>query len=211
MSDHRPGAKAHGDAFAGVYADDDSPLARDMIANERTLRELEEADFPLPGRTRVITVANQKGGVGKTTTSVNIAAALAKRGATVLVIDSDPQGNASTAVGVTHTSGTPGVYEVMLDGRAISDVMIACPDLPTLWCVPATIDLAGADIELVNVMRREFRLADAVRAFLDERGSEFHYVIIDCPRASASSRSTRWSWPRRCSSPSSASTTRSRG
>jgi chromosome partitioning protein len=129
----------------------------------------------------VIAVANQKGGVGKTTTTVNVAAALAQRGATVLVIDCDPQGNASTAIGVTHTSGTPSIYEVMLDGETLAGVMVRCPRIPSLWCVPATIDLAGADIELVNVMRREFRLSDAVRAFLDSHGSEFHYVIIDCP------------------------------
>jgi chromosome partitioning protein len=184
VNDHGPRIgtdRARNDAFSGVFADDDSPLARDMIANERTLRELEEADFPLPQRTRVITVSNQKGGVGKTTTSVNVAAALAKRGATVLVIDSDPQGNASTAVGVTHTSGTPSIYEVMLDGKTLAEVMVRCPDLPSLWCVPATIDLAGADIELVNVMRREFRLSDAVRAFLETHGRDFHYIIIDCP------------------------------
>ncbi len=173
--------RARNDAFSGVFADDDSPLARDMLANERTLRELEEANFPLPPRTRVITVSNQKGGVGKTTTSVNVAAALAQHGATVLVIDSDPQGNASTAVGITHTSGTPSIYEVMLDGKTLAEVMVRCPDLPSLWCVPATIDLAGADIELVNVMRREFRLSDAVRAFLETHGGEFHYIIIDCP------------------------------
>ncbi len=181
MNDHGPGTgtdRARHDAFSGVFADDDSPLARDMLANERMLRELQEADFPLPARTRVITVSNQKGGVGKTTTSVNIAAALAQRGATVLVIDGDPQGNASTAIGVTHTSGTPSIYEVMLDGQSLDGVMVRCP---SLWCVPATIDLAGADIELVNVMRREFRLSDAVRAFLDAHSDEFHYVIIDCP------------------------------
>jgi chromosome partitioning protein len=184
VNDHGSGLgtdRTRHDAFSRVFADDDSPLARDMLANERTLRELEEADFPLPSRTRVITVSNQKGGVGKTTTTVNVAAALAQRGATVLVIDCDPQGNASTAIGVTHTSGTPSIYEVMLDGETLAGVMVRCPRIPSLWCVPATIDLAGADIELVNVMRREFRLSDAVRAFLDSHGSEFHYVIIDCP------------------------------
>ena len=184
MNDHGSGIgtdRSRSDAFSGVFADDDSPLARDMIANERTLRELEEADFPLPARTRVVTVSNQKGGVGKTTTTVNVAAALAKRGAKVLVIDSDPQGNASTAIGVTHTSGTPSIYEVMLDGKTLADVMVPCPEIPSLWCVPATIDLAGADIELVSVVRREFQLKDAVDAFLAAEGRDFHYVFIDCP------------------------------
>ncbi|MCJ7827358.1 MAG: AAA family ATPase, partial [Demequinaceae bacterium] len=137
--------------------------------------------FPLPVETRVITVSNQKGGVGKTTTSVNIAAALASKGARVLVIDSDPQGNASTALGVTHTSGTPSIYEVMLDGKRMAEVMVACPHIPSLFCVPATIDLAGADIELVNVMRREFRLQDALSEFLKNEGRDFHYIFIDCP------------------------------
>ena len=170
-----------GDAFSGVFADDDSPLAREMLETERRRRALEQADFPLPRSPRVVTVSNQKGGVGKTTTSVNVAAALASRGARVLVIDSDPQGNASTALGVTHTSGTPSIYEVILDGQRLADVMVPCPQIPSLMCVPATIDLAGADIELVNVMRREFRLADAVRDFLENEGKDYHYVFIDCP------------------------------
>lgn len=170
-----------GDAFAGVRVDDDSPLAREMIETERLRKSLEVADFPLPTKTRVITVANQKGGVGKTTTSVNIAAALASKGARVLVVDSDPQGNASTALGVTHTSGTPSIYEVMLDGLKMADVIAPCPNIPSLTCAPATIDLAGADIELVNVMRREFRLQDALTDYLAHEGRDLHYVFIDCP------------------------------
>ena len=169
------------DAFSGVYADHDSPLAREMLDTERKRRELEETDFPRPAQTRVVTVSNQKGGVGKTTTSVNVAAALAAKGAKVLLIDSDPQGNASTALGVDHHSGTPSIYEVMIDGKRIADVMVPCPQLPTLMCVPATIDLAGADIELVSMVRREFRLSDALSDFLKTEGADFDYVFIDCP------------------------------
>ncbi len=169
------------DAFSGVFADSDSPLAKEMLDTERTRRALEATEFPRPAQTRVIVVSNQKGGVGKTTSTVNIAAALASRGAKVLVIDADPQGNASTALGVDHRSGTPSIYEAILDSTPLADVMQPCPDLEGLYCVPATIDLAGADIELVSVVRREFRLADAVKNFLAGPGQDFDYVFVDCP------------------------------
>ncbi|WP_369401110.1 ParA family protein [Demequina silvatica] len=169
------------DPFDGLAEDHGSPLAAQMMATERHRRELEEATFPRPPRTRVIAVSNQKGGVGKTTTSVNVAAALAKRGANVLVIDADPQGNASTALGVDHRSGTPSIYDVLLDDVPMNKVAQRCPDIDTLWCVPATIDLAGADIELVSVVRREFRLHDAVKELLAGPGKNLDYVFIDCP------------------------------
>ncbi|WP_304524099.1 ParA family protein [Demequina aurantiaca] len=169
------------DAFAGITEDDESPLAREMIETERKRRALEATDFPRPKKTRIITVTNQKGGVGKTTTSVNLAAALASRGANVLVIDSDPQGNASTALGVPHHAGTPSIYDVLLDDEPISKVAQRCPDIDTLWCVPATIDLAGADIELVSVVRREFRLHTAIHELLKGAGKNLDYIFIDCP------------------------------
>ncbi len=170
-----------GDPFDGLADDAGSPLAAEMMATERHRRELEAADFPKPPRTRIIAVSNQKGGVGKTTTSVNVAAALAKRGANVLVVDADPQGNASTALGVEHRSGTPSIYEVLLDDTPMHKVAQRCPDIDTLWCVPATIDLAGADIELVSVVRREFRLHDALKELLEGHGKDLDYVFIDCP------------------------------
>ncbi|WP_084631959.1 ParA family protein [Demequina aestuarii] len=169
------------DAFGGLDHDEGSPLANELIATERLRRELEKSDFPRPAHTRVIAVSNQKGGVGKTTSTVNIAAALAKRGANVLVIDADPQGNASTALGVDHRSGTPSIYEVLLDDEPMANVAQRCPDLPTLWCVPATIDLAGADIEMVSIVRREFRLHGAVNDLLAGPGKRLDYVFIDCP------------------------------
>jgi chromosome partitioning protein len=172
---------ASDDAFARIAADADSPLAAELIETERRRRELQESPFPLPASTRVVTVSNQKGGVGKTTTSVNVAAALASRGAKVLVIDCDPQGNASTALGVDHRSGTPSIYEVLLDETPLADVMQQCPDIPSLWCVPATIDLAGADIELVSAVRREYRLFDAVAQLRAGAGADFDYIFIDCP------------------------------
>ena len=129
---------------------------------------------------RLFTVANQKGGVGKTTTSVNIAAALAKQGHKGLGVDLDPQGNASTALGAEHTSGTLSSYEILIGHATPEEAMQPNPDNPNLFCIPATIDLAGAEIELVSMVRREYRLYDALRrGFLESHG--FDYVFIDCP------------------------------
>ena len=132
--------------------------------------ELRGRRFPRPPQTRIITVANQKGGVGKTTTTVNLAAALAQAGLNVLVLDNDPQGNASTALGVEHRAGTPSIYEVLVDGAPMADAVQESPDVPNLWCVPATIDLSGAEIELVSMVARETRLRKALDAYLDGRG-----------------------------------------
>jgi len=140
-----------------------------------------------PSRTRVFVVANQKGGVGKTTSTVNVAAALAQLGQRVLVIDLDPQGNASTALSVPHHRGVPSTYDMLVDGQPLADVVSECPDLPGLWAVPATIDLAGAEIELVSVVAREQRLTRAIAAHpwvgsAEEAGDErFDYVFVDCP------------------------------
>ncbi|MDQ1709913.1 MAG: chromosome partitioning protein [Frankiaceae bacterium] len=133
-------------------------------------------DFPRPARRRVVTIANQKGGVGKTTTTVNLAAALALRGSRVLVIDLDPQGNASTGLGVDHHAGVPNVYDVLIGQRPLAEVVTAGA-LPNLWCAPATIDLAGAEIELVSIVARESRLRRAIAAYTEP----LDYVLIDCP------------------------------
>jgi len=166
-------------------ADDDTPLMAELRRDARRRIELRGRTFPRPDRTRVITVANQKGGVGKTTTTVNLAAALAQSGLHVLVIDNDPQGNASTALGVDHRAGVTSVYDVLVDGTALEEAVHASPDVPNLWCVPATIDLSGAEIELVSMVARETRLRNALHAYLaqrEERGEpRIDYVLIDCP------------------------------
>jgi len=161
--------------------DDTTPLAREVADIARRRLALAEEVLPLPRRTRVITVANQKGGVGKTTTTVNLAAALAQSGARVLVIDLDPQGNASTALGVEHRSETPSVYDVIINDTPMRDVVQTSPEFDGLSCVPATIHLAGAEIELVSLVAREQRLRTALDSYLGEVDEHFHYVFIDCP------------------------------
>ena len=141
-------------------------------------RRLKEAMDPLP-RTRVITVANQKGGVGKTTTAVNIGAALAMGGLKVLLIDLDPQGNASTAFNVAHDEGIPGSYEVLVAGASLASVKQRAEGYPQLDVIPAGVDLAGAEIDLVELERREFKLRDAINALVEKE--RYDYIVIDCP------------------------------
>ena len=129
--------------------------------------------------TRLVAVANQKGGVGKTTSVVNLAAALAEVGRSVLVIDLDPQGNASTALGVDHRSGITGSYELLIGTAELSDAVVPCPDIAGVNVVPATIDLAGAEIELVSVVAREYRLQKTLKDLAGAGSPDV--VLIDCP------------------------------
>jgi chromosome partitioning protein len=125
---------------------------------------------------RTFALVNQKGGVGKTTTAINLGTALAAMGKTALVIDLDPQGNASTGLGIERAQRENGTYEVLMGGVSASDAIVDTA-IPRLSIVPSTVDLAGAEIELVNSERREHRLAAALAAI----SGRFDYILIDCP------------------------------
>jgi chromosome partitioning protein len=156
-----------------------TPIAEEAARAARVLHPDRHA-MPRPARRRVLTVANQKGGVGKTTSAVNLAAALAMHGIRILVVDLDPQGNASTALGVEHRSGTPSVYEALLGEIRLTQAAVVSTASPNLLCVPATIDLAGSEIELVSMVARETRLKQALSDdVLDEL--DVDYVLVDCP------------------------------
>lgn len=163
-----------------ALTDFETPIAREAAQAIHVLNVRQER-WPRPAATRVMTVANQKGGVGKTTTAVNVAAALALHGLRVLLIDLDPQGNASTALGIEHGVGTMSIYDVLLGGRTIGDAIQTTEFAPLLQCVPATLDLAGADIELTSQSAREYRLQEALRAYLEADHEPVDYVLIDCP------------------------------
>ncbi|WP_308287629.1 ParA family protein [Cryobacterium sp. 1639] len=159
----------------------DTPLAREISDLTRRRQVIAADRLPKPESTRVITISNQKGGVGKTTTAVNLAAGLARQGARVLVIDLDPQGNASTALGVEHRAETPSVYDVIINDLPMVDVVQKSPEFGALYCVPATIHLAGAEIELVSLVAREQRLRRALDLHIKEMTDPYDYVFIDCP------------------------------
>ncbi|GAB3220743.1 ParA family protein [Mycolicibacterium hippocampi] len=158
--------------------DADTPIGAEAERAVRLMQAATQGQPPRPARQRILTIANQKGGVGKTTTAVNIAAALALQGLRTLVIDLDPQGNASTALGIEHRPGTPSSYEVLIGDIPVETALQRSPHSERLFCIPATIDLAGAEIELVSMVAREGRLRTALAEL---KHHDFDYVFIDCP------------------------------
>lgn len=173
--------KQSGSAGLSGSFDSSTPLAREIADMTRRRALLTAQPLPKPESTRVITISNQKGGVGKTTTTVNLAAGLARGEAKVLVIDLDPQGNASTALGIEHRAETASVYDVIVNDTPLADVVQKSPEFASLYGVPATIHLAGAEIELVSLVAREQRLRRALDRMLEGMAEPFDYVFIDCP------------------------------
>jgi chromosome partitioning protein len=157
-----------------------APILREVTQNNERAKRVLETSLEAPASTRIITISNQKGGVGKTTTAVNLASALARKGMRVLVIDLDPQGNASTALGVEHHNQVVGSYEVLVQGVDMAEAVKESPEHHNLYCLPATINLAGAEIEMVDVQRREMVLRTALNAYL-ATVERMDYVFIDSP------------------------------
>ncbi|MDO5049019.1 MAG: AAA family ATPase [Actinomycetaceae bacterium] len=157
-----------------------TPLADELARAARDRARLEQVTFPRPARPLVVAVANQKGGVGKTTSTVNLSVALAKAGLSVMVIDADPQGNASTALGIEHTQGTESTYDVLTGELSLEECLQPCEEADHLMVCPATIDLSGAELELSSLTQREFVLRRAVKDYLAVHRN-VDVILIDCP------------------------------
>lgn len=164
-----------------IFGGKTSSVGAEMAELSSRYEKLNRTRFPKPSKTRYIAVANQKGGVGKTTTTVNIAAALASANSKVLVIDTDPQGNASTALGAKHNPGDLSTYDVLEGRKTIAEVKQQSAVFKNLEVVPASIDLSGAELEVAGMENRNNLLKDALSDFMESSKTRYDYVIIDCP------------------------------
>ena len=168
------------DILKRIFGNSSSGFGSELADEKDRLRKLDEIEFQHPSETRYIAISNQKGGVGKTTSAVNLAGAFADSGLNVLVIDMDPQGNASTALGIPHGSDDITVYDVIEGRSSIQDAVKACPEFDTLDVVPSSIDLSGAELEIVDMDNRTGLLKPQLDNYINTSDKHYDYVIIDC-------------------------------
>lgn len=169
------------EVLSRIFGNSSSGVGGELAQSRLAQDKLDKESFPKPARTRLIAVANQKGGVGKTTTAVNLAAAWAEAGMNVLFIDMDPQGNASSAFGIPHDVEKPSVYDAIEKRIALQDAVQKCAAFSTLDVVPSTLALSGTELEIADFDDRWFLLRDSLNAYLEACPKRYDYVVIDCP------------------------------
>ncbi|MDD6461024.1 MAG: ParA family protein [Bifidobacteriaceae bacterium] len=169
------------EVLSRIFGNSSSGVGGELAQSHLAQEKLDEQTFPKPKQTRLIAFANQKGGVGKTTTAVNLAAAWAEAGMNVLFIDLDPQGNASSAFGIPHPVGTPSIYDVIEKRIPMQDALQKSDHFDTLDVVPSTLSLSGTELEIADLDDRWFLLRDTLDAYLKSSSKHYDYVAIDCP------------------------------